>query len=498
MSDGSSDNEEFSSYSESEEVSDYESSDASDNGSELSESEATESIKEPVVKPKKKVETKVINENEVKKTKNEKKKDIEENEIFKWGFTLSEVYRSAVRFYKDKEGKAFNLSYADKVKLAALTKQVAFGPCDDCDKKQEIGYFDWFGNDRQKSWLELGKTKRTDAMADLVHLVDKTIPVFSPYMVALQKEREEKERLKREEEERILLEEQRRLEEIEKQKALEFEKQRKEEEEVKLAEQKALEEVENEKEVEKQKIISGLNAQTAAQFTQYAAQQHPGEPDEQKKLIQHLQKQHYEQYMAQLSQCSENEPLPAIPVSTTLGTKEIRIEPPSMWTRPQIRELKDQLRKDTESVLTVGRGEVVTVRVPTHEEGAYLFWEFASDSYDLGFGVYFEWSNVKTNQVSVAVNESSDEEDEEYVESEDEDYDGESTSHGDTEKGSKRPRSNRPPTDEIVPVYRRDCHIQVHAGSHQYPGSGVYLLKFDNSYSLWRSKTLYYRVYYTR
>ena len=139
----------------------------------------------------------------------------------------------------------------------------------------------------------------------------KTIPVFSPYMVALQKEREEKERLKREEEERILLEEQRRLEEIEKQKALEFEKQRKEEEEVKLAEQKALEEVENEKEVEKQKIISGLNAQTAAQFTQYAAQQHPGEPDEQKKLIQHLQKQHYEQYMAQLSQCSENEPLPA-------------------------------------------------------------------------------------------------------------------------------------------------------------------------------------------
>jgi len=31
-----------------------------------------------------------------------------------------------------------------------------------------------------------------------------------------------------------------------------------------------------------------------------------------------------------------------------------------------------------------------------------------------------------------------------------------------------------------------------------YPGRGVYLLKFDNSYSLWRSKTLYYRVYYTR
>ena len=109
---------------------------------------------------------------------------------------------------------------------------------------------------------------------------------------------------------------------------------------------------------------------------------------------------------------NEDEPVPAPQIP--LSDREIKIEPPSMWTRPQIRystiqilqylniylrELKDQLQKDTESVLTVGRGEVVTVRVPTHEEGAYLFWEFATDSYDLGFGVYFEWSDVKTNQV---------------------------------------------------------------------------------------------------
>ena len=56
----------------------------------------------------------------------------------------------------------------------------------------------------------------------------------------------------------------------------------------------------------------------------------------------------------------------------------------------------------------------------------------------------------------------------------------------------------QPAVDEIVPVYRRECHTEVQAGSHRYPGRGVYLLKFDNSYSLWRSKTLYYRVYYTR
>lgn len=64
---------------------------------------------------------------------------------------------------------------------------------------------------------------------------------------------------------------------------------------------------------------------------------------------------------------------------------------------------------------------------------------------------------------------------------------------GDVEGGT----ITRPLLSEIVPVFRRDCQNEVYAGSHAYPGQGVYLLKFDNSYSLWRSKTLYYRVYYT-
>ena len=42
----------------------------------------------------------------------------------------------------------------------------------------------------------------------------------------------------------------------------------------------------------------------------------------------------------------------------------------------------------------------VTVRVPTHEEGTSLFWEFATDYYDLGFGVYFEWTVAESTQVS--------------------------------------------------------------------------------------------------
>lgn len=94
------------------------------------------------------------------------------------------------------------------------------------------------------------------------------------------------------------------------------------------------------------------------------------------------------------------------------------IAAPSMWTRPQIKDFKEKIRQDVDSVITVGRGEVVTVRVPTHEEGSYLFWEFATDHYDIGFGVFFEWTDSTNASVSVHVSESSDE---------DEDEDGEET-----------------------------------------------------------------------
>jgi len=48
--------------------------------------------------------------------------------------------------------------------------------------------------------------------------------------------------------------------------------------------------------------------------------------------------------------------------------------------------------------------------VPTHVDGTCLFWEFATDYYDIGFGVYFEWTVAPNSTVSVHVSESSDEE----------------------------------------------------------------------------------------
>lgn len=52
----------------------------------------------------------------------------------------------------------------------------------------------------------------------------------------------------------------------------------------------------------RQQIMAALNSQTAVQFQQYAAQQYPGNFEQQQTLIRQLQEQHYQQYMQQLYQ----------------------------------------------------------------------------------------------------------------------------------------------------------------------------------------------------
>lgn len=150
----------------------------------------------------------------------------------------------------------------------------------------------------------------------------------------------------------------------------------------------------------------------------------------------------------------------------------------------------------------------MTVRVPTHADGSALFWEFATDSYDVAFGLFFEWVDHDETEISVHISDS---EDEDLDDDDDDEYNegaGGGGANGDPENGgssaallaaqARAAADKGPPTSVVVPIYRRDCHQEVYAGTHQYPGKGIYLLKFDNSYSLWRSKTLYYRVYYTK
>ncbi|XP_053545238.1 protein TMED8 [Bombina bombina] len=165
------------------------------------------------------------------------------------------------------------------------------------------------------------------------------------------------------------------------------------------------------------------------------------------------------------------------------------LAPPSTWTSVNLREFKTRMASEKHGLLTIRRGEVMTVRVPTHPEGKRLCWEFATDDYDIGFGIYFDWTPVTSTAVTLHVSESSDEEEEEEIES------PWHSREGDVERGSVYRLRSR--YGEIMQVFRRDSHREVQAGSHEYPGEGVYLLKLDNSYSLLRNKTLYFHVYYS-
>ncbi|CAH0561007.1 unnamed protein product [Brassicogethes aeneus] len=408
----------------------------------------------------------------------------------KYGLPIKEVYRLAYNFYKEKEGKAVHFSYEDKLQLVAFAQQVLHGPLSEAiHKLPTLGTLDVVGKDRRDAWQKLGQLPSEEARAGFVDLLSRLCPLFVAYVEAHRTEMREKEKRLKQEEEKRLLEQQESIK--------------------KDQEQKLMQEQLDREEVIKRQIQQALNQQTYDQFRKYADQQYPGDPEKQGALIRQLQEQHYIQYMQQLHAAQREiksiEPSEkwdkvqskiATDENANSENEEVALMAPSMWTRPDMEVFKHAVSQaDGEGVVRVGHGETVTVRVPTHPHGTRLFWEFATDHFDIGFGVFFEFGTPVSDQVSVHVSESDDEDVDELEE--DEIYNEEAIQTSDLESGSVTVGGiSKPLLSEIVPVYRRDCQVEVYAGSHQYPGKGVYLLKFDNSYSLWRSKTLYYRVYY--
>lgn len=398
-----------------------------------------------------------------------------------------------------------HLSYEDNLKLVALTMQANHGPVEQ-QKLEPLGIFDVIGKNRREQWASLNGMSKLKAMKGFVDLLDRLCPPFKPYIEALKQDREEKMK-------------QAKIDNDKKVKDMEADR--------KLQEEKKLKEFEKHREeIQRRKLQDALNQQTFYQFKEYAEKQFPGNPDQQALLIKQLQNEHYNQYLQQLqSQLhhGETESSQNVDNENTMNAKEQEmslieekdrcesdddesgefavVQPANMWTRHDLKEFKNEVTgAGGDGVIRVGHGDCVTVRVPTLEGGSSLFWEFATDGYDIGFGVYFEWAKPDTTEVSVHVSESDDELDNDEVENEE---DEEIACVDDLESAPPTSRSrdlptSRPPMSIIIPVYRRECQNEVYAGSHIYPGEGTYLLKFDNTFSLWRSKTLYYRIFYTR
>lgn len=224
-----------------------------------------------------------------------------------------------------------------------------------------------------------------------------------------------------------------------------------------------------------------LNRQTLNQFTSYAKQQYPDSAELQEHLVAQLQEQHFQQYMQQMSEHT-NDTIEMNGEQILIPNKKNNLEQSnggdqqqhniddtslseaydkklnlseaidkvdsaanghmvdekedeeafddeeeddeeddqsreianaSMWTRKDIATFKETIVAEAnEGVLKVGHGEIATIRVPTHPEGNCIYWEFATDDYDIGFGLMFEWKESPDTQVSIHITESDDDEDE--------------------------------------------------------------------------------------
>ncbi|XP_077730448.1 SEC14-like protein 4 isoform X1 [Canis aureus] len=117
---------------------------------------------------------------------------------------------------------------------------------------------------------------------------------------------------------------------------------------------------------------------------------------------------------------------------------------------PKSYYLRNQVKTHYEHTVTVARGSFVQVENEILFPGCVLRWQFASDGADIGFGVFLK---TKTSEREWA---------------------GEMV--------------------EVLPIQRYKAHMVPEDGSLTCLNIGVYVLRFDNTYSLMHTKKVSYTV----
>uniref|UniRef100_A0A671RCS4 SEC14-like protein 2 n=1 Tax=Sinocyclocheilus anshuiensis TaxID=1608454 RepID=A0A671RCS4_9TELE len=117
---------------------------------------------------------------------------------------------------------------------------------------------------------------------------------------------------------------------------------------------------------------------------------------------------------------------------------------------PKTYYVRDSIKVDYDQSVTIGRGSSHQVEYELLAPNCALRWQFTCDGADIGFGVY------------------------------------EKTKMGEWMKASEM--------KEIVPNQRYNAHLVPEDGSLACPEPGVYVLRFDNTYSIFQSKTVSFTV----
>lgn len=371
----------------------------------------------------------------------------------------------------DKSGKAVHLSYEDNLKLIAFTQQVSHGPLD-AATAPPLGVFDMIGRNRRLAWQQLGSLTRPQAQDGFLELLDRLCPMFKPYVEAIKQDRSEKRRVAAEAERRTNEQHEHERRRSEEQRRVEDQRTREEQQRRQL--QDALNQQTFEQfraYAEKQypgnpdeqallirqlqtehyhQYMQQLQAQVVIDSVAGGVKRNGGGGVDEAVADQQQATANGNRTICTNHECTEKGCSGGIGQAAghhdddgdddddddnnhhhhhqhhhgggdEEGDEINRYEypavsPASMWTRTDIKEFKKNvMAAKGDGVLNVGHGNMVTVRVPTREGGSCLFWEFATDAYDVGFGLYFEWGKSPTPDVTVTVDEDSDEEDEDLA-----------------------------------------------------------------------------------
>lgn len=136
------------------------------------------------------------------------------------------------------------------------------------------------------------------------------------------------------------------------------------------------------------------------------------------------------------------------------------VAPAALWCSPKAaKQFISQVRAASpsghpENQLVLNPGESVDVQVPTSTQASAVFFEFVTERGDIGFGLTFQ------------------------------------------RKSEVAGGGHSWPVQELLPVTKRNCSVDLILGNHRYEHQGLYTLKFDNSHSPAEPKVVYYKVFY--
>lgn len=450
-----------------------------------------------------------------------------------WGFKIDRLFEVAYRFYKRNESKAFHPSFDVRNQMNALILQARYGNFDG-GKAPDIGTLDLVGKSRRHQWSMLKGMSKTEAMSKFICTLDNICPFFKAYAEAVKISSGIQDQTRWNDGNQV------------------------------NGGELATRGLALESDEQLKAIHTSLCKQTYNQFKSYAEKQYPTDTNQQKFLISSLQEQYYQQYISQmhpelkgmsngnftltppLKQKPKLEETKASSLPSDLKDAPVRsdqvqsyieqsnlkpdawsyasssgadspieqsppfepLEPATIWTKKGVSEFKNSLVDDKHSgFYEVKQGTLLTIQVPTYPDGKYIYWEFITEDYDIGFGLDFIYEAILEKPLSLRIYEEADEDELDEMDelgAEMANYNLESSLvEADKSNGVQKLERRRAEklarlsnTISIVPTYRRDSHEEIFVGRHRYFARGYYLLKFDNTYSVLRSKSLYFRICY--